>query len=114
MRVFDCDAGPGNVAFRHVRVRDSGATGRSRGTRRLEGSQLSYDYAQRLTQAWTPASSSCGVAPSGSTTLGGPAPYWQSYTYDAAGDRASITRHKSPNLAADVTATYAYPAADRG
>jgi RHS repeat-associated protein len=48
-----------------------------------------YDYLARLTQAWT-ATNDCATAPSVSI-LGGPAPYWQSWTYDTTGNRRSET-----------------------
>jgi RHS repeat-associated protein len=65
-----------------------------------------YDYAQRLTEAWTPSSASCGTARSQSA-LGGPAPYWNSYTYDAVGNRTSSTeRTKTTSL----SRSYTYPA----
>ncbi|MEV0797432.1 RHS repeat-associated core domain-containing protein [Kribbella sp. NPDC050281] len=63
------------------------------------------DYLQRTTEAWTPASK-CTDARSAST-LGGPAPYWQSYSYDASGNRTGLVDHK---VAGDTTSTYAYPA----
>ncbi|TCC44623.1 hypothetical protein E0H75_34230 [Kribbella capetownensis] len=64
------------------------------------------DYLQRTSEAWTPASS-CATARSAST-LGGPAPYWQSYSYDASGNRTGLVDHK---VAGDTTSTYAYPGA---
>lgn len=72
-----------------------------------------YDYARRLTDAWTPASGSCGAAPTAAAgILGGPAPYWESFGYDAAGDRTSQVRHDPGGTATkDVTQTYRYPAA---
>lgn len=66
-----------------------------------------HDYLQRLTQAWT-ATDGCAGAPSLSV-LGGPAPYWTSWTYDAAGNRRSQVEHAA---AGDTTSTYTYPAAD--
>ena len=39
--------------------------------------------------------------------MGGPAPYWSTYTYDTVGNRTSQTAHGSG--AADTTYTYAYP-----
>ncbi|MFI6830482.1 RHS repeat-associated core domain-containing protein [Kribbella sp. NPDC050241] len=63
------------------------------------------DYLQRTTEAWTPAGA-CSDARSAST-VGGPAPYWQSYAYDASGNRTSLVDHK---VAGDTTSTYAYPA----
>jgi RHS repeat-associated protein len=65
-----------------------------------------YDHLRRLTQAWTPSSGDCAAAPT-VAGLGGPAKYWQSWTFDAAGDRLSQTDHATVN----TTATYTYPAA---
>ncbi|RSM45818.1 type IV secretion protein Rhs [Amycolatopsis balhimycina DSM 5908] len=48
------------------------------------------DGLQRLTEAWT--APSCSDSPS-VAGLRGPAPYWQSFTYDKAGNRATDTRH---------------------
>ncbi|GAA1677099.1 RHS repeat-associated core domain-containing protein [Kribbella yunnanensis] len=64
------------------------------------------DYLRRTTEAWTPAGT-CADTRSAST-VGGPAPYWQSYTYDVTGNRKTITDHKT---AGDTTSTYTYPAA---
>ncbi|MFE4593513.1 RHS repeat-associated core domain-containing protein [Streptomyces laurentii] len=70
-----------------------------------------YDYQGQVTEAWTQATTSCATAPSAST-LGGPAPYWNSYTYDKIGNRLTETRHDvSGNAAKDVQRAYAYPAA---
>ncbi len=46
------------------------------------------------------------------STLGGPAPYWQSYSYDASGNRTQLVNHASlsTNGVANST-TYNYPAA---
>jgi RHS repeat-associated protein len=63
-----------------------------------------YDHQRRLTEAWTPAQG-CATAPSVSG-LGGPAPYWQSYTYDATGNRATRVEHAA---AGDTTTAYSYP-----
>jgi RHS repeat-associated protein len=68
-----------------------------------------YDYAQRLQQAWT-ATDDCTAGPSSSTAGGPVAPYWQSWTYDKAGNRASQTDH-GVGGAGDTTTTYNYPAA---
>ncbi|MFF1821363.1 polymorphic toxin-type HINT domain-containing protein [Kribbella sp. NPDC058245] len=64
------------------------------------------DYLRRTTEAWTPGTN-C-TDPKSASTLGGPAPYWQSYTFDVAGNRRTITDHKANG---DTTSTYAYPAA---
>lgn len=69
---------------------------------------FTLDYQENLTEAWTPASNSCGTSPA-STAMGGPAPYWQTYTVDSAtGSRTSTVRHGLGGTA-DVTDTYAYP-----
>lgn len=66
-----------------------------------------YDYLRRLTEAWTPSSGDCAATPT-TNGLGGPAPYWLSWNYDAAGNRDSQTDHRT---AGDLTTTYTYPAA---
>ncbi|MEV4760054.1 RHS repeat-associated core domain-containing protein [Micromonospora sp. NPDC049559] len=66
---------------------------------------LRYDHLRRLTEAWTPAGT-CAAAPS-TDALAGPAPYWQSFTYDAVGNRRSDTQHAA---AGDTVRTYTYPA----
>jgi RHS repeat-associated protein len=65
-----------------------------------------YDGLQRLTEAWTPAGG-CDANPS-TSGLAGPAPYWQSFTYDKVGNRLTDTQHA---VAGDTARTYAYPAA---
>ncbi len=62
------------------------------------------DYLRRMTEAWTPGDGDCAKTPA-TTGLGGPAPYWHSYTYDVAGNRTSEVRHAS---AGDTTRTYGY------
>ncbi|MGC5342385.1 RHS repeat-associated core domain-containing protein [Streptomyces sp. DT171] len=72
-----------------------------------------YDYLQRLTEAWTPAGD-CAPAP-GATALGGPAPYWQSYTYTAAGNRDTDTAHDPAlNASRDTKRTYRYDENGKG
>jgi RHS repeat-associated protein len=66
-----------------------------------------YDYLRRLTEAWTPLSGDCTAAPS-VAGLGGPARYWQSWTFDAVGNRRTQTDR---GIGAETTATYTYPAA---
>jgi len=74
---------------------------------------FTYDWAGRLGQAWTPTTGGCTTSPS-SGNLGGPAPYWQSYTYDALGDRTSIDRHATTASGTDTNDTYAYPTPGAG
>jgi len=67
---------------------------------------FSHDYLRRLTEAWTPTDD-CAGAPSVSL-LGGPSPYWTSWTYDASGNRKTQVGHAA---AGDTTTMYTYPAA---
>ncbi|MGK4593560.1 RHS repeat-associated core domain-containing protein [Amycolatopsis sp. w19] len=64
-----------------------------------------YDYLQRLTEAWTP-NGDCGQAPA-TAGLTGPAPYWQSFSYDKSGSRTGDTQHTPSG---DVTRKYTYAA----
>ncbi|MFD5321353.1 polymorphic toxin-type HINT domain-containing protein [Streptomyces sp. NPDC127098] len=62
-----------------------------------------YDHLRRLTEAWAQGTRSCATTPSESA-MGGPAPYWHSYTYDAVGNRLTETLHEE-----DTERTYTYP-----
>ncbi|WP_393087748.1 RHS repeat-associated core domain-containing protein [Streptomyces sp. LN704] len=66
---------------------------------------FAYDGYRRLTEAWTPTSNDCATARS-ATTLGGPAPYWTSWTYKPGGLRDTQIEHKA---AGDTTTAYGYP-----
>ncbi|MFF4437778.1 RHS repeat-associated core domain-containing protein [Streptomyces sp. NPDC001621] len=99
-----------NVTFRYdeagnvLSLRDVSRTG-------TDNQCFTYDYLRRLTEAWTQGDQTCADAPAASK-LGGPAPYWQSYTYDKAGDRLTDTRHDiGGDTAKDVKHTYEYPPA---
>ncbi|MGW1471962.1 MULTISPECIES: RHS repeat-associated core domain-containing protein [Streptomyces] len=71
---------------------------------------FTYDYLRRLTEAWAQDDQTCASAPS-AEKLGGPAPYWQSYTYDKVGNRLTDTRHDAGgDTTKDVKRTYDYPA----
>ncbi|MFI1018163.1 polymorphic toxin-type HINT domain-containing protein [Streptomyces sp. NPDC020965] len=71
---------------------------------------FTYDWARRLTQAWTQPTTTCAASPS-ANAIGGPAPYWHSYTYNTVGARSTETRHDTTgNTAKDLTRTYEYPA----
>jgi RHS repeat-associated protein len=65
-----------------------------------------YDNLRRLTRGWTPDSNDCADTPS-TSGLGGPAPYWLDWSYDAAGNRTGQTAHTASGT---ETTTYAYPA----
>ncbi|MFF2008105.1 RHS repeat-associated core domain-containing protein [Streptomyces sp. NPDC058195] len=67
------------------------------------------DYLGRVTEAWTQPVTACATEPSGGL-IGGTAPYWQSFTYDKSGNRATETQHDPTGDAAkDTKRTYAYP-----
>gem|GEM_PF-6184693 len=70
-----------------------------------------YDRLQNLTEAWTPSANSCATAPS-SSTIGGAAPYWKSFTVNPiTGNRTgTITKPTTPTGTAS-TYSYTYPAA---
>ncbi|MFE2540979.1 polymorphic toxin-type HINT domain-containing protein [Actinacidiphila glaucinigra] len=71
---------------------------------------FTYDYLQRLTKAWTQSTDTCADSPS-TGIIGGPAPYWTDYAYNADGTRQSEKQHDpAGNTAKDVTRNYAYDA----
>ncbi|GAA0590413.1 RHS repeat-associated core domain-containing protein [Kribbella sandramycini] len=80
--------------------------------RALDTQCFSYDHLRRTTAAWT-ATDDCAAAPN-AARIGGPAPYWQEYSYDATGNRTKLIS-KGLNGAADKVSTYAYgqPGSDR-
>lgn len=68
-----------------------------------------YDYLARLTEAWAQNTTTCATSPSASQ-LGGPAPYWQTYSYDAVGNRTGETDHDTSGVTSkDTKHTYTYP-----
>ncbi|GFJ87002.1 RHS repeat-associated core domain-containing protein [Phytohabitans rumicis] len=64
-----------------------------------------FDHLRRLTDAWTPAGG-CETNPV-QAALAGPAPYQQSFTFDAAGNRLT-ERRRDPS--GETTREYAYSA----
>ncbi|MFG3042194.1 RHS repeat-associated core domain-containing protein [Streptomyces sp. NPDC048330] len=70
---------------------------------------FTYDGQRRMTEAWTPKTADCATAGRTVANLGGAAPYWTSYTYNSAGQRAT----EKQNTAIPVTRTYCYNAAPR-
>ncbi|MFI6639249.1 RHS repeat domain-containing protein [Streptomyces sp. NPDC050504] len=65
------------------------------------------DALQRMTQAWT-SKDDCAGAPS-KEKVGGPQPYWLSYSYDALGNRTQETRHDvGGDTAKNTVRTYGY------
>ncbi|MFI0939446.1 polymorphic toxin-type HINT domain-containing protein [Streptomyces sp. NPDC021020] len=68
-----------------------------------------YDYLARLTKAWAQGAAGCATTPS-SSVLGGPAPYWQSFTYNLDGGRHTETDHSlTGDPAQDTVRTSTYP-----
>ncbi|MFD9744759.1 polymorphic toxin-type HINT domain-containing protein [[Kitasatospora] papulosa] len=69
---------------------------------------FSLDVLARVTEAWT-STNDCAAAPT-TATVGGPDPYWTSYTYDAVGNRKTETQHAAAaGPATDTVRTYAPP-----
>ncbi|MFG1892294.1 polymorphic toxin-type HINT domain-containing protein [Micromonospora sp. NPDC049051] len=86
------------------------------GARPRDTQCFSYDHQRRLTEAWTPASYDCATKPQATTDLGGPAPYWQQWSFGAPddprgriGNRLTQTEFGTPT--GTVTTSYSYPAA---
>ncbi|MFD9633721.1 RHS repeat domain-containing protein [Streptomyces violascens] len=70
-----------------------------------------YDWAKRLTEAWT-TGDACTTKPangSGNPALGSVDPYWTSWTFTDTDQRATETQHKAGPVTADTTRTYSYP-----
>ncbi|MFD9051731.1 RHS repeat domain-containing protein [Streptomyces zaomyceticus] len=65
---------------------------------------FTYDGQRRLTEAWTPKTANCATTGRTVANLGGAAPYWTSYTYNTAGQRAT----EKQNTTTPVTRTYCY------
>ncbi|MEU5977150.1 RHS repeat-associated core domain-containing protein [Streptomyces sp. NPDC047315] len=96
-----------------------------------------YDGQRRLTEVWTPGATAatadgsgtvgmktpeyngktptaCTSAKPGATPLGGPSPYWTSYSFDKIGNRTKEVRHDIGGTTAnDVVRTYSYADANQ-
>jgi RHS repeat-associated protein len=68
-----------------------------------------YDYAGRLTQAWSQGSSGCTSGPSQSAEAGAAAPYWDQYSYNVQNDLTKVL--STPSSGQSTTYTDSYPAA---
>jgi RHS repeat-associated protein len=80
------------------------------GTGAVETQCFDYDGLSRLTQAWS-STDSCADNPAsdGNSTVGGPQPYWQSWTYDQLGDILTQTGYApSGSTAGNETTSYSY------
>ncbi|MGR4883963.1 RHS repeat-associated core domain-containing protein [Streptomyces sp. LARHCF249] len=72
---------------------------------------FTYDWARRLTEAWT-SGDNCATKPvngAGTPALGSVDPYWTSWTFTDTGQRATEKQHKAGPVSTDTTRTYAYP-----
>jgi RHS repeat-associated protein len=67
-----------------------------------------YDHLRRLVEAWAQGGTDGCAATPATAVLGGPAPYWNSYRHDVAGNRTGETL-RTP--AATRSRGYAYPEA---
>ncbi|MEU9115492.1 hypothetical protein AB0D04_27840 [Streptomyces sp. NPDC048483] len=73
---------------------------------------FTYDYLRRLTEGWTQDEKACAGAPA-KDHIAGPAPFWQSYAYDKAGNRTARTDHAPGGDTTKETKTnYTYAAPD--
>ncbi|MFE2289178.1 RHS repeat-associated core domain-containing protein [Streptomyces sp. NPDC059443] len=89
-------------------------------TRRDEGAAgfttdrqcFTYDYLDRMTEAWTDKNNACTTAPPKTSDVGGPAPYWQSYGFDVTGNRTKLVDHDPADATGgrDTVTTYTSPA----
>ncbi|MEU8763996.1 RHS repeat-associated core domain-containing protein [Streptomyces sp. NPDC048659] len=80
------------------------------GTAKADYQCFTYDGHRRIKDAWTPKTADCATAPS-KDAIDGIAPYWTSYTYNAAGQRSSETQHATSG---DTTTQYSYGKEDGG
>ncbi|WP_422750178.1 RHS repeat-associated core domain-containing protein [Micromonospora sp. WMMD1219] len=85
------------------------------GARPRDTQCFTYDHQRRLTEAWTPASFDCTAKPQTETELGGPAPYWQQWSFGAPNDPKGrignrLTQIERGTATGTVTTSYSYPA----
>jgi len=64
-----------------------------------------YDGRDRLTDAWTGDGDCGGGRPAAGNVASGPGSYWQTFSYDAIGDRTQLVDHSTTG-GADVTTGY--------
>ncbi|WP_285762079.1 type IV secretion protein Rhs, partial [Nocardiopsis ansamitocini] len=73
-----------------------------------------HDYLLRMTQAWSTGETGddvCATQPT-TETVGGPQPYWHSFTYDVSGNRLTETIHGVGSAAASAAAQQTAPSAE--
>ncbi|WP_327240610.1 polymorphic toxin-type HINT domain-containing protein [Streptomyces sp. NBC_01318] len=74
------------------------------GTSKPDYQCFTYDGQRHLTEAWTPKTADCAAAGRTAANIDGQAPYWTSYTYNTAGQRATETQ----KTGTPTTTTYCY------
>ncbi|MBT2472814.1 hypothetical protein J7E97_34440 [Streptomyces sp. ISL-66] len=77
---------------------------------------FAYDWARRMTEAWT-SGDDCASQPvngAGTPNLGSVDPYWTSWTFTDTGQRATEKQHQAGPVAADTTRTHTYPTGTPG
>lgn len=72
----------------------------------IDNQCFSYDYQQQLTEAWTPNTATCDATTRSQDTLGGPAPYWNSWSTNTIGKTTSRTDRTKTTSS---TTNYSYP-----
>jgi len=71
----------------------------------LDTQCFQYDYQRRMHEAWAQDQAECAAKPS-TEVLGGPAPYWQTFDFDAAGNRTRKTDHRITAEGTDAVQDY--------
>jgi RHS repeat-associated protein len=80
----------------------------------VEQQCFTYDALDRLTEAYTAATpttdGSCPTNPAtaGNSAVGGPEPYWTSWSFDQLGQRTGQDQHALAGQSADTDTTYTY------
>ncbi|MGH3158134.1 MAG: RHS repeat-associated core domain-containing protein [Streptosporangiaceae bacterium] len=121
------DAAADSTTYSYNQAGDVTATSDVQNTGGTETQCFSYDDLQQLTKAWTDTGGTTSASPGAiggcddtsptAATIGGPATYWESYGYDALGDRTSQTVYDTASQSVDTpanetTQTLTYPGDD--
>ncbi|MFC5767408.1 RHS repeat-associated core domain-containing protein [Actinacidiphila bryophytorum] len=114
----DRDLAPQRIDDTHYAYDDAGnitgvttASGQDAGLT-TDAQCFSNDALGQLTQAWT-TTTNCASAPT-TSTVGGPDAYWQSFSYDLAGNRTQQTDHATATGSTDAVTTYTQPTPNTG
>ncbi|MFJ3720813.1 RHS repeat-associated core domain-containing protein [Streptomyces sp. NPDC090057] len=75
------------------------------GTAKADYQCFAYDGNRRMTESWTPKTADCAASGRTVSNVDGPAPYWTSYAYNAAGQRKTETQHTTSG---DKVTSYTY------